>query len=164
MHGDIVDPSECILSKTQYDAAYGNDEINIKLPIPKLLEYYYKNSNLLFLGCSLNNDRTIDVFRRIKEATRDGGSVPQHFAIEQAPETEEELAERNAYLANLGITGIWFEKEQHDCVEEMLRLARNELRYRGLLPDSKKARIQEKQTDGKLNLIEYFSGFFSRRK
>ena len=42
--------------------------------------------------------------------------------------------ERNAYLSRLGITGIWFEKGQYEYVEGMLRLARNELRYRGVIP------------------------------
>lgn len=136
LHGDIKNPGNCILSKNQYDQAYGNG-INMALPIPKLLEYYYKNSSLLFLGCSLNSDRTIQVFQAIKRAIeqREGDIViPQHFSIEQAPETEQELINRNAFLLRLGITSIWFEKGQFKCVEDMLRLARNELRYRGVIP------------------------------
>lgn len=133
LHGDIKVPGQCILSKNQYDQAYGNGDIDLTRSIPKLLEYYYKNSSLLFLGCSLNNDRTVEVFRAVKQKVGDI-VIPQHFAIEQAPETEQALSDRNAYLANLGITGIWFEKGRFDCVEDMLRLARNELRYRGVHP------------------------------
>jgi NAD-dependent SIR2 family protein deacetylase len=135
LHGDIKTPGNCILSKNQYDQAYGNDQIDMTRPIPRLLEYYYKNSSLLFLGCSLNSDRTVQVFRAIKQDV--GASdimIPQHFVIEQAPETEQELVARNAYLLGLGITGIWFEKGQFQYVEDMLRLARNELRYRGVMP------------------------------
>lgn len=137
LHGDIGTPGQCILSKNQYDQAYGEGAIDLTRPIPKLLEYYYKNSSLLFLGCSLNNDRTVQVFRAIKDGIQQRQRdivIPQHFAIEQAPEAEQALIDRNAYLAGLGITGIWFEKNQFDCVEEMLRLARNELRYRGTFP------------------------------
>lgn len=137
LHGDIKTPRQCILSKNQYDQAYGNGGIDLGLPIPKLLEYYYKNSSLLFLGCSLNNDRTVQVFRSIKhEIQQKYGDIviPQHFAIEQAPETEKEFSDRNAYLLGLGITGIWFQKDQFEYVEGMLRLARNELRYRGKFP------------------------------
>jgi hypothetical protein len=108
----------------------------LSLPIPKLLEYYYKNSSLLLLGCSLSNDRTVQVFRAIKQGIeRKHGDIviPQHFAIEQAPRTEHELSERNAYLAKLGITGMWFEQGQFHYIEEMLRLARNELRYRAVM-------------------------------
>lgn len=129
LHGDIKMPSKCILSKNQYDHAYGSGGIDMTLPIPKLLEYYYKNSSLLFLGCNLNNDRTIQVFRAIRQRVGDI-VIPQHFAIEQAPETEQELVSRNAYLVSLGITAIWFEKGHFEYIGEVLRLARNELRYR----------------------------------
>jgi len=133
LHGDIKTPAQCILSKNQYHQAYGNDGIDLTRPIPKLLEYYYTNSSLLFLGCSLNSDRTVQVFRAIKHGIQQKHGdivIPQHFAIEQAPDTEKELADRNAYLAGLGITGIWFEKGQFEYVEQMLGLARSELSYR----------------------------------
>lgn len=58
----------------------------------------------------------------------------QHFSIEQAPEDKEMLAKRNAYLAKLGITPIWFEKGRYECVESILRLAKNELHHRGVVP------------------------------
>src|SRR5262249_58871219 len=51
LHGDVRTPGNCIVSKNQYDQAYGNNEIDLSRPIPKLLDYYYKNSSLLFLGC-----------------------------------------------------------------------------------------------------------------
>jgi NAD-dependent SIR2 family protein deacetylase len=135
LHGDVRTPSNCIISKNQYDRAYGNGGIDLTLPIPKLLEYHYKNSSLFFLGCSLNNDRTVHVFRAIKQKVGDI-VIPQHFTIEQAPDTEQELVNRNAFLLSLGVTAIWFEKGQFECVEGMLRLARNELRYRGTFPGS----------------------------
>src|SRR6266550_2258071 len=133
LHGDITTPGKCILSKKQYNQAYGDGGTDLTRPIAKLLEYYYKNSSLLFLGCSLNNDRTVQVFRALKQGVGDL-DLPQHFAVEQAPETEQELSDRNAYLLQLGITGIWFEKGQFEFVEAMLRLARNELHYRGVFP------------------------------
>ncbi len=132
LHGDISAPTHCILGKNQYNEAYGNGDIDMSLPIPKLLEYYYTNNSLLFLGSSLNNDRTVHVFRAIKEQLKkDKGDIyiPQHFCVEQAPETEEALTARNAYLAQLGITPIWFEPGRYEYVESILRMARNELRY-----------------------------------
>lgn len=58
----------------------------------------------------------------------------QHFSIEQAPESLEEVAQRNAELAKLGITPIWFEKGRYELVESILSLAKNELRHRGVAP------------------------------
>lgn len=133
LHGDIREPKRCILSKNQYDEAYGNGSLNMHKPIPKLLAYHYKNSSLLFLGCSLSNDRTVQVFRKIRESMGEE-KEKQHFSIEQVPESLEEIAQRNAELRNLGITPIWFEKERYELVESILSLAKNELRHRGVAP------------------------------
>ena len=73
----------------------------------------------------------MQVFQAVKDQIGDADK-PQHFTIEQAPEDEKEVVERNAQLANLGITAIWFEKGRYDSVESILRLAKNELRYRGV--------------------------------
>ena len=134
LHGDIREPKRCILSKSQYDEAYGNGSLNMHKPIPKLLAYHYKNSSLLFLGCSLSNDRTVQVFRKIREGMGEEEETKQHFSIEQAPENLEEIAQRNAELAKLGITPIWFEKARFELVENILSLAKNELRHRGVAP------------------------------
>jgi len=129
LHGDIRRPGHCVLSKDQYEAAYGADEIDLSLPIPRLLDYYFRNNSLLFLGCSLQNDRTIQVFKAIK-ASHHGDDLPQHFVVESCPENLEELRTRNAFLASLGLTGVWFETKRYECVDSVLRLARNELAYR----------------------------------
>lgn len=134
LHGDIREPKRCILSKNQYDEAYGNGNLNLHKPIPKLLAYHYKNSSLLFLGCSLSNDRTVQVFKKIREGMGEEEETKQHFSIEQAPETLEGIAQRNAELAELGITPIWFEKGRYQLVESLLSLAKNELRHRGVAP------------------------------
>lgn len=136
LHGDIREPKRCILSKNQYDEAYGNGSLNMHKPIPKLLAYHYKNSSLLFLGCSLRNDRTVQVFKTIKDGMGEEAETKQHFSIEQAPESLEEIAQRNAELAKLGITPIWFEKDRYELVESILGLAKNELRHRGVAPQS----------------------------
>jgi NAD-dependent SIR2 family protein deacetylase len=131
LHGDIKNPELCILSKSQYDDAYGSDKLDMERQIPKLLSYHYRNSTLLFLGCSLNNDRTVEVFRAVKETMSRDVAIPQHFSIEQVPEDESELTDRNEALARLGITAIWFEKEHFEYVERMLELSKNEIGYHG---------------------------------
>lgn len=134
LHGDITKPSKCILSKNQYDDAYGINEVDLSLPIPKLLSHYYQTTSLLFLGCSLNNDRTVQVFRSIRQQL--GDTEHPHFSFEQASDNPETMAQRNATLENLGITAIWFEKERFDLIELLLELVRDELSHRrSLEPD-----------------------------
>ena len=157
LHGDIREPKRCILSKNQYDEAYGNGSLNLHKPIPKLLAYHYKNSSLLFLGCSLSNDRTVQVFRKIKESMGEEEETKQHFSIEQAPETPEGIAQRNAELATLGITPIWFEKGRYELVESMLSLAKNELRHRGIAPQP--LPVEEPSIKLELDLSRFLGDF-----
>jgi NAD-dependent SIR2 family protein deacetylase len=133
LHGDIDQPANCVLGKNQYDETYGNGKLNLKKPIPKLLSSHYRMSSLLFLGCSLNQDRTMEVFQAVKDQTEETGRRP-HYTLESLPETEEELVARNAYLTNMGIAPIWFPSGQYEYIERILQLAINELRYQGYDP------------------------------
>jgi len=128
IHGDFKDPAHCILSKAQYDQAYGEAELDLHRPIPKILGRYYRKNSLLFIGCSLSNDRTVQVFQAIKAAAGDV-LFPQHFAIEQAPEQIEKLVARNCELSRWGITAIWYPKGEYEKVEAVLRHAKCELNY-----------------------------------
>jgi hypothetical protein len=146
LHGDIRQPANCIISKNQYNEAYGNGSLNLSNPIPKVLSYHYRTSSLLFLGCSLNRDRTMEVFQAVKDALRlekKDVDIPPHFSLESMPATEAELVTRNAYLLKYGITPIWFPTNSYEYIEQILRLARNEMKYRGHLPGVKKEVIQE---------------------
>jgi hypothetical protein len=129
IHGDFKDPSHCILGKAQYDAAYGEGVLDLQRPVPKILARYYSNNNLLFIGCNLRNDRTLQVFRATK---LEAGDVlfPQHFAIEQAPTKLADLVSRNGELSRLGITAIWYPEKQYRFVDDILRLAKSELSFR----------------------------------
>lgn len=130
LHGNVDAPGACILSKGQYDAAYGADTIDLSRPIPQALDYYFRNSSLLFLGCGLNQDRTVRVFEAIKiKAKADGAYLPQHFSIEQYPGDEAALIARNEYLLRIGVTPIWFPAGDFNFIEGILRLVRNELRF-----------------------------------
>ena len=131
LHGDIKQPSKCIISKSQYDDAYGLGGLDLLKPIPTLLRYYFETKSLLFLGCSLNRDKTLEVFRAVKEMAGDT-ALPSHFSLESLPKTNEELLARNNYLAGLGITAIWFPTSSYEYVEQILELANIELRYRGV--------------------------------
>lgn len=132
LHGDIKNPLRCIIGKKQYDQVYGTGPLDMRLPIPRTISHYYVTNSLLFMGCSLTNDRTVQVCNAIRQSLGDVDR-PQHFAIEQAPDNERQFVERNAFLAGLGITVIWFERGNFDYVDKILELSRDELRHRGFL-------------------------------
>lgn len=128
IHGDFKDPAHCILGKAQYDAAYGENALDLHRPVPRILARYYTNNSLLFIGCNLRHDRTLQVFQATKEAAGDM-LFPQHFAIEQAPAKVADLVSRNSELMRLGITPIWYPEKQYDMVDDILRLAKSELSF-----------------------------------
>lgn len=139
LHGDIYKPNKCILSKNQYDEAYGKGILDLTKPIPKLLSYYYRTSNLLFLGCSLNHDRTMEVFQAVNDQLKNKDVYhKEHFSLESMPEDKDELSIRNNYLLSYGIIPIWFPKGSYDYIELILRLSINEMRYRGYEPGEKR--------------------------
>jgi hypothetical protein len=128
IHGDFKDPAHCILGKAQYDAAYGEDALDLQLPVPRILGRYYTNNSLLFIGCNLRNDRTLQAFQATKKVAGDV-LFPQHFAIEQAPAKVADLVSRNSELMRHGITAIRYPEKQYTVVDEILRLAKSELGF-----------------------------------
>lgn len=119
IHGDIKSPSECILSKDQYDAAYGDGYINMDRPLPRKLRRIYESNSLLFLGCSLYSDRTIEVFQKVMDE-RGAPDIPPHFAILEAPIKNEALVERNKFLSDIGITPVFYPTGEHFRLRDIL--------------------------------------------
>jgi hypothetical protein len=116
VHGDIRSPATYILSGKQYDDNYGPGIPDMKLALPRKLRHVFEHGSLLFLGCSLVNDRTLKVFESlVLEAGL--ANVPRHFAVVEAPDNDAVLVTRNAYLAGLSIDPIWYPHGSHEYVQ-----------------------------------------------
>lgn len=66
LHGDAENDATHILTKDQYTSAYG-DPFDFRKPLPKALRQIYISQSLLFLGCSLDQDWTLELFKKAKE-------------------------------------------------------------------------------------------------
>ena len=119
LHGHFDNKTSRILRKTEYDQAYGSDEINFNLPIPKLLSHIYTSSTLLFLGCSLTNDRTMQVFKYVCEEMGHD-NIPSHYAILPEPEDAEQFDLKEEFLADRNIYPIWYSAGDHERVNDIL--------------------------------------------
>ena len=122
LHGNLDSPAERVLRKTEYDAAYGDGgNIHFESPIPKLLRRLYMSYSLLFLGCSLTLDRTIQTFMRV--AKQEGaGNLPHHYAILSCPPNLSRRKVLEERLAQAHITPIWYADGEHHCVQQILEL------------------------------------------
>ena len=109
LHGDIHDPWNMVLTRTAYDECYGSDPASPDLtkPMPAFLAEQVNRRPMLFLGCSLHQDRTCAVLRTCSR-------IGSHYALLPRPKEDEEFDRRQKELRKLGIRPIWYPAGQHD--------------------------------------------------
>ena len=100
MHGSLEIPESLVFTKTDYDKVYGCTSVDRTLPMPHIFEQAISKNPVLFLGCSLNHDRFIDIMNEI--------TFGENYALLEMPETKEELAQKRKELGDLRIFPIWY--------------------------------------------------------
>ena len=124
LHGNIDDQENRVLTLDEYNAGYGNEGIDYNLPIPRTLNKIFNNHSVLFVGCGLIADRYLDILKASFGAAPE--FLPDHFAILVAPDDDDELMQRDQYLASHGITPIWFREGDWHRPGEILKLLKLE--------------------------------------
>lgn len=124
LHGDWQDMQNRVLTREEYEAAYGDADvarIDYTRAIPQLLSILLPGRSCLFLGCSLQQDRTMSILKIVARTYR-----TTHFAAVKRPSDEDEFQTRIQQLSNLGICPIWY--PEHDWLDPLLEyLARKSL-------------------------------------
>ncbi len=111
MHGSVEETSSMVFSESQYNEFYGEGK-----PLPMFLETFFSGRTLLFVGCSLTKDRTMEVLSKCIKRN----SKIRHYAIVELPqEPDEEVRQRN-YLASMGIDPVYYPKGDYESVELLL--------------------------------------------
>lgn len=105
-HGDCRRRNGRVLSKSEYEQAYGDES-----PVKEELSLIYLTNSLLCLGCSLGPDRTVTLIEEVVKSKR---TIPRHYAFLQLPERENVLREREHFLTERGIFPIWYPNDNHD--------------------------------------------------
>ena len=129
MHGDIEDPFHLVLTKESYDLTYGNDpsEPNWELSMPNFLKTVLERNPVLFLGCSLNADRTCTVIRACAQGVRqfallelpketENKSNPLHPILkdDNGKFLESFKERRKRIIGVLNIIPIWYPYNMHE--------------------------------------------------
>lgn len=113
LHGDIGpeihDIERLIFTQTQYDRAYANDG-----PLMQELPQWFQSKKLLFLGCSLAKDKTMDVLQQV--TSKNPGL--DHYAILACSPSD--MAKRCVELGNWGISAIYYPDGRHEAVRVIL--------------------------------------------
>ena len=117
LHGDAADSSSRVLTRSDYERAYGDRE-----PLKAVLRFAMQARPLLFLGCSLGKDRTVRVMEALAGELRKqkAEDLLEHYAVVERPRGNAEFAARHKRLKRLGIFPIWYPTGQHGMIAELL--------------------------------------------
>ncbi|NLI22205.1 MAG: hypothetical protein GX418_11760 [Clostridiales bacterium] len=109
VHGDVkAEYDDIVFSRASYNRHYNGDT-----EVTRALSAYYIGRRILFLGCSLQNDRTLRLLQTLAtEGTK-------HFAILDE-DTENVWDRRKELSESYGIDAILYPKGQHDCLKMIL--------------------------------------------
>ena len=115
LHGEADIAQGRVLTLTEYEAAYSDGTT-----LQGVLENLCSNKSLLFVGCSLKTDRTLQALTRIKQERR--VAAPRHYAFLPLYE-DTDRAGRREELEAADIHPIWYPGNDHDQSLESLLIA-----------------------------------------
>ncbi|MBC3831731.1 SIR2 family protein [Undibacterium amnicola] len=121
LHGDASQSSSYVFTAEQYQNAYG-DPIDFSKQLPRALRQIYISNSLLFLGCSLNQDKTLELFQQVKTSAE--FDIPEHFAFLPETSNPSERQATEERLLILNIRPIWYSSENyHEMLPLLIELA-----------------------------------------
>ncbi|OUI80280.1 SIR2 family protein [Acetobacter tropicalis] len=115
LHGEAEVSHGRILTINEYDQYYKNNKV-----LSDLIAALTGTASLLFMGCSLNSDRTVSALKHMKEVS--SINRPPHYAFLPEPEPQDR-AERSDFLGQAGIRPIYYPPSDHDAMLEGLLIA-----------------------------------------
>lgn len=116
IHGSWDDPNYRVLTRDEYRRYYGDPAggVDFNLPLPQLFLLLVTRP-LLFLGCSLRQDRTVAIIASLTKKIADF----RHFAVLEMPDAAR-LEQRRRELADWNLRPIWYRAGTHDTVAPLL--------------------------------------------
>lgn len=120
IHGCVKDKNTIVFSENQYCKLYGpldanrNYKANANAIFPTQFKKLATEVRFLFLGCSLNEDRYLELLKQVKSSYKEDSNY--HFAIVSAPSDDNEFINRQKYLTSCGILPIWYPSGQHQVI------------------------------------------------
>lgn len=145
LHGtlrdELVDFSKVVLSAGQYQRHYSEDS-----ELRRSLTTCFKNKLLLFLGCSLQQDRTMEL---LKDILKPG---IKNYAIVSCE--KENLDTRIKQLGELQIQAVFYEGDHHESVRIILEQLITDLQQEG----ENRADRKERRMSGSVKYPEKLTG------
>ena len=152
LHGTVDDPTHMILTKKSYNKVYGDnsEEPDKTLSLPRTLETVFKSSFPLFLGCSLDKDRTCAVFKNCVGTTG--------FALVEMPDNQADFDEKDAQLDDMNLQVIWYPHGQHEAVEVLINQLAEDMGIGGDLGSADSSAVEVDEQEELYKGTDYFVG------
>lgn len=112
LHGDCRRPDSRVLLTQEYDSTYAVGGM-----IREEIALLYRMNSLLFLGCSLGEDRTV---RLIQDVASADPNMPKHYCFLRVPEPDARRIEREGFLTERGIYPIWYDSPHEEALTALL--------------------------------------------
>lgn len=116
LHGASKSPRGRILTASEYQRHYGKGE-----ELQKAIEAICSKT-LLFIGCSLTVDRTLNAMKAFVQ-NNGHDNIARHYAFLPIPDTDAERIARRDALSECNVYPIWYPAGMHDESIEALLLA-----------------------------------------
>ncbi|MCL2152412.1 MAG: SIR2 family protein [Oscillospiraceae bacterium] len=110
IHGCVSAPDEVVMTKKSYEELYTDGSVSIER-----LRGILRGNNLLFIGCGLNEDRTVKLL-----GERD---LRGHYAILEmnGKANDDVFEQRRQFMCDkLGMHCIWYPQGEHHYVSDIL--------------------------------------------
>lgn len=128
LHGHFNSPDTYIFSEAQYGEAYGVGLIDYTKPLAKVLRQVFISHSLVFIGCSLAKDKTLELF--VDVANSNEFDIPSHFAFLPDDQNDNAKFAIEDYLGQAKIDPIWYsvttnedDTKDHSQLHELLSFA-----------------------------------------
>ncbi len=111
IHGHHDSKAGRVLLRDEYERFYAADSSG-----RKELTLLFERGGLVFLGCSLEQDRTMALLKELADAD---ANMPRHYAFLKVPDPAA-LTAREHFLAERNIFPIWYDGDHNADIEALL--------------------------------------------
>lgn len=116
IHGSVEETQSFVFTRKQYKKFYGEKGNRDNRLIPAYLMKIFSGKKVLFVGCSLERDYTLEI---LEECIQQNNSI-SHFAIVPYPRDSSKQIKRKRELTRLGIEPIYYPEGDFQAVNKLI--------------------------------------------
>ncbi len=113
LHGTCNQVMDRVLTFSEYESSYSEDD-----SLYKFFKRAMISKSILFIGCSLSSDRTIQTMMQIVKE-EGANEIPRHYALLADIKDDNLRKEKQRFLAKANIFPIWYDGDHEESIEAL---------------------------------------------